>query len=144
MTAVENCAAIDKIIRLVAEHPRGNAVRFAQVFISPMYCKLPSMTDIKIPNPTTNHYSKFKAINTHILKVMSTFGTGFCFGSIRKHHFGYTRNLKHWNYYAWQGCQIGDPISILNCDTLKVELQKERSIPFINSMNNELKQIVGK
>ena len=75
---------------------------------------------------------------------MSTLCTGSCFGSIRKHPFGYTRDLKHWNYYTWQECQIGDPMSILKCDTLKVELQKKWSIPFINSMNNELKQIVGK
>ena len=101
------------------------------------------MTDSKIPTPVPNHFAKFKDINSHILRVMSNFGSGSYFGSIKKHPYGYTRDLKHWNYYAWQGSQPGDPESILNCDTLKVELQKERSIPFINSMNNELKQIVG-
>ena len=98
MTAIENCAVIDSIIRLVAEHPRGNAVRVSQIFMAPMYCKLPTMTDNKIPTPATNHFAKFKAINTHILRVMSRFGSCSSFGSIRKHPYGYTRDLKHWNY----------------------------------------------
>ena len=86
----------------------------------------------------------FKDINNHIVGLMQKFGMGTTFGGIRKHPYGFTRDLKHWNYYAWLGSQLGDPESILNCDTLKIELQKERSIPFINSMNNKLKQMVGK
>ena len=51
LTATENCAVIDSILRLFSQHPRGNAVMFSQVFLHPMHCKLPSTVDPNIPTP---------------------------------------------------------------------------------------------
>ena len=118
--AIENCWVIDSIIRLVAEHPWGNAVCFSQIFLVPTYCKVPSMTNHTIPTPVPNHFAKFKDIKSHIVTVIKNFGSGSAFGSIKKHPYGYTRDLKHWSYYAWQGSQLGVPERILNCDSLKV------------------------
>ena len=102
------------------------------------------MVDPAIPSPVFNYFLLFQHINNHIIRVMGSFGTGSAFGSLKKHHFGMTRNLSHWNYYHWEGTQHGDPNSILNCDTLKVEIQKERSVPLKNAMENEIKHMGGK
>ena len=75
---------------------------------------------------------------------MGSFGSGSAFGSLKKHHYGLTRKLMHWNYYEWEGSQQGDPQSILNCDTLRLEVQKERSLSFKNWVENEVKHMVGK
>ena len=56
LTAQENCAEIQAILKLFSDHPQGNAVRFSQVYVYPRHCKLPQMSDPKIPKSTTNYF----------------------------------------------------------------------------------------
>ena len=143
-TAEQHCAEIRSILKLFSDHPQGNAVRFSQVYVYPRHCKLPQMTDPKLPILTNNHFSLFQQINTFIKRVMCSFGSGSAFGSLKKHHFGLTRKLTLWNVYEWEGAQPGDPQSILKCDTLRLEVQKTRSIAIKNWIDNEIRHMVGK
>ena len=95
-----------------------------------------------MPTPVPNYFPLFKAINSHLVKSISSFGTCSAFGSIRKNNFGLSSSLSHWNVYNWEGAIAVVPESIHTCNKLTPEICKQRSIFIVKSIKSELSAII--
>ena len=144
LTAAQNCSILDSILRLISSHPKGNAIRFAQVHFYPKHCKLQQMKDKRIPTPAPNYYPLFRDINNHLMKAMNIYGIGSTLGSYRRNNFGLSGSLSHCNAYNWEGVIAGVPESILNCERLTPAVCKQRCVFLVRSIECELNAMVGK
>ena len=143
LSAAQNCQTLDSILKLIATHPNGNAIRFAQVHFYPKHCKLPQMKDRRIPTPSPNYFPLFKDINAHLIKAMNSYGIGSTFGSYIRNKPVLSFSLTHWNTYNWEGAIPGVPESILNCVRLTSAACKHRPVSMVKSIEGELSAMVG-
>ena len=143
LTARQNCANLSSVVKLVSNHPRRHVIHFGQIFYSPKFCKLPNMSK-DVPSPVPNFYKMFLEINSQIVKVMSSFGTGSAFGSRKKKTSGLTLSQHGWINCAWEGFIPGQPNSILMCESLTPEANNLRSIYLVKAIEGEIRTLLGK